>query len=44
PTAQLSKGITHSESCKLEIAQTRRRWKDPSKIFPKITGNTPKSS
>ncbi|WMV26483.1 hypothetical protein MTR67_019868, partial [Solanum verrucosum] len=42
PTAQLPKGITHSYE--LGIVQTRRRWKDNSKIFPNISGNTSNSS
>ncbi|WMV32968.1 hypothetical protein MTR67_026353, partial [Solanum verrucosum] len=42
PTAQLPKGITYSY--KLGIAQTRRRWKDHSKRFPKISGSTSNSS
>ncbi|WMV18332.1 hypothetical protein MTR67_011717, partial [Solanum verrucosum] len=42
PTAQLPKGITHSY--KLEIEQTRRRWKDHSTNFANITGTTPNSS
>ncbi|WMV37318.1 hypothetical protein MTR67_030703 [Solanum verrucosum] len=42
PTAQLSKGITHSYE--LGIEQTRWRWKDSSKGFPNITGTTPRSS
>ncbi|WMV08831.1 hypothetical protein MTR67_002216 [Solanum verrucosum] len=33
-----------SYSYELEIAQTWRRWKDYSKIFPMISGNTPNSS
>ncbi|WMV40981.1 hypothetical protein MTR67_034366, partial [Solanum verrucosum] len=41
PTTQLPKGISHSY--KLGIKQTRRRWKDHSKGFPDITGNSPKS-
>ncbi|WMV45114.1 hypothetical protein MTR67_038499 [Solanum verrucosum] len=32
-------GISHSYE--LGIAQTQRRWKDYSKIFPMVTGNTP---
>ncbi|WMV47910.1 hypothetical protein MTR67_041295, partial [Solanum verrucosum] len=36
-TAQLPKGITHSYE--LGIAQTQRRWKGYSKIFPTISGN-----
>ncbi|WMV47105.1 hypothetical protein MTR67_040490 [Solanum verrucosum] len=35
-------GITHSYE--LGITQTRRSWKDYSKIFPTISGNTPNSS
>ncbi|WMV54146.1 hypothetical protein MTR67_047531 [Solanum verrucosum] len=35
-------GISHSY--KLEIAQTQRRWKDNSKIFPTVSGSTPNSS
>ncbi|WMV07957.1 hypothetical protein MTR67_001342 [Solanum verrucosum] len=35
-------GITHSYE--LGFAQTRWRWKDYSKIFPKISGNTLNSS
>ncbi|WMV41646.1 hypothetical protein MTR67_035031 [Solanum verrucosum] len=30
-----------SHSYKIGIAQTWRRWKDYSKIFPTISGNTP---
>ncbi|WMV33677.1 hypothetical protein MTR67_027062, partial [Solanum verrucosum] len=41
-TAQLPKGISHSYE--LGIAQTRRCWKDYSKIFPNISGNTHKPS
>ncbi|WMV55452.1 hypothetical protein MTR67_048837 [Solanum verrucosum] len=33
-----------SHSYELEIAQTRRRWKYYSKIFPTISGKTPNSS
>ncbi|WMV09904.1 hypothetical protein MTR67_003289 [Solanum verrucosum] len=35
-------GITHSY--KLGTTRTRRRWKDHSKRFPTISGNTPNSS
>ncbi|WMV29346.1 hypothetical protein MTR67_022731 [Solanum verrucosum] len=35
-------GITHSYE--LRIMQTQRCWKDYSKIFPKISRNTPNSS
>ncbi|WMV30099.1 hypothetical protein MTR67_023484 [Solanum verrucosum] len=42
PTAQISKGITHSYE--LGIEQTRWRWKDRSKGFPNITVNAPGSS
>ncbi|WMV13777.1 hypothetical protein MTR67_007162 [Solanum verrucosum] len=35
-------GISHSY--KLRIVQTRRCWKDHSKIFPTISGNTPNLS
>ncbi|WMV29508.1 hypothetical protein MTR67_022893 [Solanum verrucosum] len=35
-------GISHSYE--LNIVQTQRRWKDYSKIFPMISGKTPKSS
>ncbi|WMV30939.1 hypothetical protein MTR67_024324, partial [Solanum verrucosum] len=42
PTAQLSKGITHSYE--LGIEQTWRRWKDHSTKFSNITGTTPNSS
>ncbi|WMV18738.1 hypothetical protein MTR67_012123 [Solanum verrucosum] len=35
-------GISHSYE--LRIMKTQRRWKDYSKIFPAISGNTPKSS
>ncbi|WMV10185.1 hypothetical protein MTR67_003570 [Solanum verrucosum] len=42
PTTLLPKGITYSYE--LGIAQTWRRWKDHSKIFPTISGSTPKSS
>ncbi|WMV24557.1 hypothetical protein MTR67_017942 [Solanum verrucosum] len=42
PTTQLPKGITHSYE--LGIEQTRRRWKDYSKGFPTITGNSLNSS
>ncbi|WMV07448.1 hypothetical protein MTR67_000833 [Solanum verrucosum] len=42
PTTQLPKGITHLYE--LGIKQTRRHWKDHSKGFAKITGNTPNSS
>ncbi|WMV26088.1 hypothetical protein MTR67_019473 [Solanum verrucosum] len=33
-----------SHSYELGIVQTRRRWKDYSKIFLTISGNTPNSS
>ncbi|WMV57569.1 hypothetical protein MTR67_050954, partial [Solanum verrucosum] len=42
PTTQLPKGITYSY--KLGIAQTRRCWKDNSKIFPIISASTPNLS
>ncbi|WMV19056.1 hypothetical protein MTR67_012441, partial [Solanum verrucosum] len=42
PTSQLPKCITHSYE--LEFAQTRRRWKDHSNIFPTIVVITPNSS
>ncbi|WMV09725.1 hypothetical protein MTR67_003110, partial [Solanum verrucosum] len=42
PTAQIPKGITHSY--KLGIAKTQWCWKDYSKIFPTISGNTSNSS
>ncbi|WMV22908.1 hypothetical protein MTR67_016293 [Solanum verrucosum] len=42
PTAQLPKGIT--QSYEFGIEQIWRRWKDPSKSFPNITGITPNSS
>ncbi|WMV38384.1 hypothetical protein MTR67_031769 [Solanum verrucosum] len=35
-------GISHSYE--LRITQTRRHWKDNSKIFPTISGSTPNSS
>ncbi|WMV29379.1 hypothetical protein MTR67_022764 [Solanum verrucosum] len=35
-------GISHSYE--LGIVQTRRRWKNNSKIFPTVSGSTPKSS
>ncbi|WMV25786.1 hypothetical protein MTR67_019171 [Solanum verrucosum] len=35
-------GISHSYE--LGIVQTRRRWKDNSKIFPKVSGITPNAS
>ncbi|WMV26050.1 hypothetical protein MTR67_019435 [Solanum verrucosum] len=35
-------GITHSYE--LRITKMQRRWKDYSKIFPTISGNTPNSS
>ncbi|WMV19548.1 hypothetical protein MTR67_012933, partial [Solanum verrucosum] len=41
-TAQLPKGISHSYE--LGIAQTWRRWKYYSTIFPMISGTTSKSS
>ncbi|WMV40985.1 hypothetical protein MTR67_034370 [Solanum verrucosum] len=34
-------GLSHSYL--LEITQTQQRWKDYSKIFPTISGNTPNS-
>ncbi|WMV30773.1 hypothetical protein MTR67_024158, partial [Solanum verrucosum] len=42
PITQLPKGITHSY--KLGIAQTQWHWKDHSKSFPTIFGNTSNSS
>ncbi|WMV34225.1 hypothetical protein MTR67_027610 [Solanum verrucosum] len=42
PTVQLPKGIT--DSYKLGIVQTWRRWKDHSKSFRTISGTTPKVS
>ncbi|WMV33360.1 hypothetical protein MTR67_026745, partial [Solanum verrucosum] len=41
-TAQLQKVINHSYE--VEIAQTQQCWKAYSKIFPTISGKTPKSS
>ncbi|WMV57556.1 hypothetical protein MTR67_050941, partial [Solanum verrucosum] len=41
PTTQLPKGITHLYE--LRIEQNRWRWKDHSKGFPDIIGNSPKS-
>ncbi|WMV19264.1 hypothetical protein MTR67_012649 [Solanum verrucosum] len=35
-------GISHSYE--LEIAQNRWHWKDNSKIFPTVSGITPKST
>ena len=44
PSQRTRKYLTHmklSHSYELEIAQTQRNWKDISKIFDMVSGNTP---
>ncbi|WMV36820.1 hypothetical protein MTR67_030205, partial [Solanum verrucosum] len=38
-TTQLPKGVSHSYE--LGIVQTRRYWKENSRIFPTVSENTP---